>query len=146
MGHPLGFDQELINVQLRGLRDWLDDGPDAACIEIYGGAWPGSGLAGEVLLATIILAKPCGAVANGELTLVAAKRDGDVVTETGEALWGRLKTAAGAYVMDGAITVAGGTSEAAGFFEFSDVEEGPNKGALLYIGGRLPPVSLVLYG
>lgn len=80
---------------LQGRLTFLDNGPDAATINIYGGERPSSPAdapAGAVL-ATIPLNVPAGEVANGVLTLQASEPG--LITITGTATWARVTNAAG---------------------------------------------------
>lgn len=86
-------------------------------------------------LVTLVLAKPCGVLDAGVLTLLQADLSGDVILQTGSALWGRWLAGDDAALADGAVTDAAG--------------EGPFKldaasGLILFAGGRavLGPVAL----
>ena len=127
----------LLDARMVGVRDWLDNGTGNASLEIYSGAYPVEG----TLLGVMQLAKPCGAVANGVLTLQAANVAGDMVLANGEARWLRCKSAAGVAAFDTAVSVHGGTGEVGGAV-IAGASEGANKGAMLYAGGKLPAVSL----
>lgn len=88
---------------LQGRLTFLDNGPDAAAINIYGGVRPDSPAdtpAGAVI-ATIPLKVPAGEVANGVLTLQAAEPG--LITVTGTATWARVTNAAGMVAFDMAV-------------------------------------------
>lgn len=127
----------LLDARMVGVRDWLDNGTGNASLEIYSGAYPVEG----TLLGVMQLAKPCGAVAGGVLTLQAANVAGDMVLANGEARWLRCKSAAGVAAFDTAVSVQNGTGEVGGAV-IAGASEGANKGAMLYAGGKLPAVSL----
>lgn len=88
---------------LQGRLTFLDNGPDAAAINIYGGERPSSPVdtpAGAAL-ATIPLNVPAGEVANGVLTLQASEPG--LITITGTATWARVTNAAGLVAFDMAV-------------------------------------------
>ena len=88
---------------LQGRLTFLDNGPDAAAINIHGGerpSRPADTPAGAVL-ATIPLKVPSGEVANGVLTLQAAEPG--LITVTGTATWARVTNAAGMVAFDMAV-------------------------------------------
>ena len=97
---------------------------------------------GGTLLATITLASPCGSVQGDVLLLTSSTSEGPVVAVSGEARWARLVTADGLWALDCAVAVdAEGAT--AGLL-IAGTQAGPNGGALLYKGGRLPAVELAL--
>lgn len=85
---------------LLGRLTFLDNGPDAAAINIYGGERPGGPADTPVgaVLATIPLKVPAGEVADGALTLQAAEPG--LITITGTATWARVTNAAGLVALD----------------------------------------------
>ena len=88
---------------LQGRLTFLDNGPDAAAINIYGGVRPDSpaGTPADAAMATIPLKVPAGEVANGVLTLQAAEPG--LITVTGTATWARVTNAAGMVAFDMAV-------------------------------------------
>ena len=132
----------LFTARLQGMLAWLDAGSGQARIDLMGDAWPGAGFPGGTPLATITLASPCGSVHGDVLLLTSGAPEGPVVDLSGEARWARLVTADGIWALDCAVTVdAEGAT--AGLL-IAGTQVGPNGGALLYKGGRLPPVELAL--
>jgi hypothetical protein len=128
----------VLTARAQAMQAFLDAGDGAASIDLMAGAYPGAGVTGGVLLGTVALAKPCGTVDSGVLTLTAADANGATVLADGEALWARCKAASGAWAFDMAVTVEGG----AGGLVLRGAKAGPAGGVLLYAGGRLPPVTL----
>lgn len=90
---------------------FLDAGPNPARIELYDGTRPASGAAvtTQNLLATVLLAKPCGAVAGGVLTLDS--EDAPLVMVTGTPTWARVFNGADAWAFDCDASVAGGAGQ-----------------------------------
>ena len=132
----------LFTARLQGMLAWLDAGSSNARIELMGDTWPGAGVPGGTLLATITLASPCGSVQGDVLLLTSSTSEGPVVAVSGEARWARLVTADGLWALDCAVAVdAEGAT--AGLL-IAGTQVGPNGGALLYKGGRLPAVELAL--
>lgn len=132
----------MFTARLQGMLAWLDAGAGHARIELMGDAWPGAGLPGGTLLATLTLASPCGSVQGDALVLVSSTAEGPVVAVSGEARWARLVTADGIWALDCAVAVDAEGSTAG--LLIAGTQVGPNGGALLYKGGRLPPVELAL--
>jgi hypothetical protein len=60
---------------------------------------PGSAITTQVMLADIPLALPCGAVANGVLTMTVPVEDGNIPA-SGTITWGRISDGAGVWVAD----------------------------------------------
>ena len=132
----------MFTARLQGMLAWLDAGAGHARIELMGDAWPGAGLPGGTLLATLTLASPCGSVQGDALVLVSSTAEGPVVAVSGEARWARLVTADGIWALDCAVAIDAEGSTAG--LLIAGTQVGPNGGALLYKGGRLPPVELAL--
>ena len=132
----------MFTARLQGMLAWLDAGSGQARIDLMGDAWPGAGLPGGTLLATLTLASPCGSVQGDALVLVSSTAEGPVVAVSGEARWARLVTADGIWALDCAVAVDAEGSTAG--LLIAGTQVGPNGGALLYKGGRLPPVELAL--
>ena len=138
----LALAPDLIQARLQGMLAWLNAGSGQARIDLMDDVWPGAGLPGGTLLATITLASPCGSVQGDVLLLTSSGPEGPVVAVSGEARWARLVTADGLWALDCAVAVdAEGAT--AGLL-IAGTQVGPNGGALLYKGGRLPPVELAL--
>ena len=115
-----------------------DAGAGASTLQIYDTQDAGT----RKKLATITLASPCGSVHGDVLLLTSGAPEGPVVDLSGEARWARLVTADGIWALDCAVTVdAEGAT--AGLL-IAGTQVGPNGGALLYKGGRLPAVELAL--
>ena len=132
----------MLTARLQGMLAWLDAGAGHARIELMGDAWPGAGLPGGTLLATLTLAAPCGSVQGDALVLVSSTAEGPMVAVSGEARWARLVTADGTWALDCAVAVDAEGSTAG--LLIAGTQAGPNGGALLYKGGRLPAVGLAL--
>lgn len=94
----------------------------------------GDSVVGDPLV-TLVLARPCGVMDAGVLTLLQADLTGDIILHTGSALWGRWLAGDGAVLADGAVTDAAG----AGPFKLTNTS-----GLILFAGGRavLGPVAL----
>ena len=75
----------------------------------------------------ITLAKPCGTVNAGVLTLVQADAGGDLILDTGTALWARWVNGDEMHVADGSVSDASGDGD----FKVSGAA-----GTLLYAGAR----------
>ena len=138
----LALAPDLITARLQGMLAWLDAGSGLGRIEIMGDTWPGAGVPGGTLLATITLASPCGSVQGDVLLLSSSTSEGPAVAVSGEARWARLVTADGLWALDCAVAVDAEGSTAG--LLIAGTQAGPNGGALLYKGGRLPPVELAL--
>ena len=132
----------MLTARLQGMRAWLDAGNGQARIDLMGDAWPGAGVPGGTLLATLTLASPCGSVQGDALVLVSSAAEGPVVAVSGEARWARLVTADGIWALDCAVAVDAEGATAG--LVIDGTQAGPNGGALLYKGGRLPAVGLAL--
>ena len=132
----------LFTARLQGMLAWLDAGSGQARIDLMGDAWPGAGLPGGTLLATITLASPCGSVQGDILLLTSSAPEGPAVELSGEARWARLVTADGLWALDCSVAVDAEGSTAG--LLIAGTQAGPNGGALLYKGGRLPAVELAL--
>ena len=132
----------LFTARLQGMLAWLDAGSGQARIDLIGDAWPGAGFPGGTPLATITLASPCGSVQGDILLLTSSTSEGPVVAVSGEARWARLVTAGGIWALDCAVAVD--AEDATAGLLIAGTQAGPNGGALLYKGGRLPPVELAL--
>lgn len=98
--------------RLEGSRGWLDSGPAAARLRIYGAPQPDPGDApgAAPLLAEIGLAKPCGTVAANVLSLVTAAPS-TLVTSSGTAAWARLVNGNGDWSDDLSVSTVGGGAE-----------------------------------
>ena len=98
-------------------------------IEFYATARPPFGdAAGGSPLATATLAKPCGTVADGVLSLVQDNSNGDLVAVTGVPLWARWFNGSGVAIADGSVSgVSGG----------GDFVIAGTSGASIYAGGLL---------
>ena len=95
--------QLLRQAYLRGVRDFfLDAKTSNAQVRIYSGvqpATPGGALTiTEVLLATLVLDKPSGAISGDELILVSSTVT--LVTNTGTATWARVVDGDGNWGLD----------------------------------------------
>ncbi len=137
---PTAIADALCEARLRGMRDWLDGDDGQASFLLMGGDYPGPAQAGGLLLATVALARPCGVLENGKLRLATLAPEGGTVAQSGEATWVRCVTARGEWAFDGGISAPAGE----GVMQIGGSSSGPNGGVLLYAGGRLPPLSLLI--
>lgn len=88
------------------LKAAIDVGGAAAKIDIYTGAIGDT--AGSTKLATVNVPYPCGDIVGGKLVLGSIQSE--VSLASGIAAWARIKTSAGATVMDVNISSTGGTA------------------------------------
>ena len=88
------------NARLAATVIFADTGSAASKIEIYDAA--------DVLLATISLSKPCGAVASDLLVLTQADPTADLITTTGVAHHATWRSGSGLVVAQGPVTDATG--------------------------------------
>lgn len=95
--------------RLNGTRAYLDTGASNARVRIYSGSRPAPGGAPTLLLVEINLAKPCGVVSGGVLTLTS--NDLAMVLNTGDATWARIVTASGDFAVDCDVSPTGGAGE-----------------------------------
>lgn len=125
------------SVRLAATAAFADTGLQNSRILVYATARPATG--GDPLaapLVEIVLAKPCGVVAAGVLTLVQADAGGDLIADSGTALWARWINGSNELVGDGKVTDEAGDGD----FKLSGTA-----GTLLYAGARalLGPGALV---
>lgn len=105
MTFAIGADHAL--AQLAATIAFADQGPAAARIYVYTTAQPATGAdPGGAAQAEIVLAKPCGTIAGGALTLHVADPAGTMVLATGLPRWARWVSGTGALVADGTVTDA----------------------------------------
>lgn len=108
---------------------FANTGAGNSTIEFYATAQPNFGDSpGASPVVIAILAKPCGTLTAGALTLTQADPAGDLVTGTGAVLWARWKNGAGVIVLDSDVSDNTGT----GFFKIAGTV-----GTTLYAGGSL---------
>jgi hypothetical protein len=98
-----------------GVMQFLDWGPDPARLRIFSGPRPATlALAaltsGATLLHELPLAKPCGTVADGKLTLQQAAEQ-PLILASGEAAWAMLVNGESAIAFDMDCTLPGGGGE-----------------------------------
>ena len=114
--------------RLQGTLAFADAGVQSARIRLYASARPATG--GDPLatpLVEITLAKPCGAIDAGVLTLVQAEAGGDLIAQTGAALWARWVNGDEIHVADGSVSDAAGDG---------DFKVSGTAGTILYAGAR----------
>ena len=95
---------------------------------LYASARPATG--GDPLaapLVEIVLAKPCGVIDAGVLTLAQAEAGGDLIAQTGTALWARWVNGDEIHVADGSVSDAAGDG---------DFKVSGTTGTMLYAGAR----------
>lgn len=96
---------------LNPIQQAIDAGTENGYIQIYSGLMPttaDTAVTNQVLLATLKFSKPCGAVANGVLTMSAITQD-EAADATGTATWARIKGGDDGTVMDIDVSIVGGT-------------------------------------
>ena len=114
--------------RLQGTLAFADAGVQSSRIRLYASARPTTG--GDPLAAPLVditLAKPCGAIDDGVLTLVQADAGGDLIAQTGTALWARWVNGDEMHVADGSVSDASGDG---------DFKVSGTVGTLLYAGAR----------
>lgn len=96
---------------LNALKGRIDNGGAAGSIKIYTGtkpAGPGTAITNQVLLGTLALSYPCGAVAGGALTFGPITQDSQA-DATGTATWARIFDSNGNAKIDVDASVTGGS-------------------------------------
>ena len=114
--------------RLLGTLAFADSGAQSSRIRLYASARPAIG--GDPLaipLVEIVLAKPCGEINAGVLTLVQAEAGGDLIAQTGTALWARWVNGDEILIADGRVSDAAGDG---------DFKVSGTAGTLLYAGAR----------
>jgi hypothetical protein len=114
--------------RLQGTLGFADAGAQNARIRLYATVRPVTG--GDAIAAPLVeitLAKPCGAIDAGVLTLVQADAGGDLIAQTGTALWARWVNGDEMHVADGSVSDAAGEG---------DFKVSGTAGTLLYAGAR----------
>lgn len=98
------------NKALTQYKDDLDAGSGPGTAKIYSGTMPETPetAATGTLLAELVLAKPCGVVADKKLTFSAITQDLEA-NNTGVASYVRLADSDGNVIIDGDVTSTGGT-------------------------------------
>lgn len=98
------------NKALTQYKDDLDAGSGPGTAKIYSGTMPATPetAATGTLLAELVLAKPCGVVADKKLTFSAITQDLEA-NNTGYAGYVRLADSDGNVIIDGDVTSTGGT-------------------------------------
>lgn len=107
------------NARLAGTIAYADTGAGASRIRLYD--------ASDVLLATMILKKPCGAVVNNKLVLDQADPSGDLISTQGSAAKGVWLNGNGDVVAEGTVTDEAGSG---------DFKVSGTTGTMLYAGAR----------
>jgi len=116
------------DARLEGTRTFADTGVQNSRIHLYASAQPATGAApGGVPLVTLVLAKPCGTVTGGVLTLAQADLSGELVMATGSALWARWVNGSDDLVADCTVSDSAGAG---------DIKLSGTTGTLLYAGAR----------
>ena len=114
--------------RLQGTQGFADSGAQSSRIRLYASARPAIG--GDPLaipLVEIVLAKPCGEINAGVLTLVQADAGGDLIAQTGTALWARWVNGDEILIADGSVSDAAGDG---------DFKVSGTTGTMLYAGAR----------
>ena len=114
--------------RLTGTLTFADVGPQNSRIRLYATTQPATGGdPGGGLLVEILLAKPCGVINASVLALKQSEQSGDLILETGTALWARWINGSDEVVADGSVSDAAGTGD----FKLSGTS-----GTVLYSGAR----------
>ena len=114
--------------RLQGTLAFADTGVQNSRILLYATARPVTG--GDALAAPLVeitLAKPCGVIDAGVLTLLQADAGGDLIIETGTALWARWVNGDEMHVADGSVSDVAGDG---------DFKVSGTAGTMLYAGAR----------
>lgn len=98
--------------RLAGTVTFADLGVSNSRIRFYATNQPSGGAdPGGTPLVEILLAKPCGTITANVLSLVQAEPAGDLVMETGTALWARWINGNDEIVADGVVSDAAGAGD-----------------------------------
>lgn len=92
-----------------GTRVSLDRGVAHAKIQLYSGVQPSAGGTPTTLLGEIVLSKPCGTTADGQLTLTQ-QNTYDLALNNGTATWARFIDGDGNWCIDCDVSDTSGTS------------------------------------
>ena len=114
--------------RLQGTMAFADTGAQNSRIRLYATARPATG--GDPIAAPLVeitLAKPCGEITAGVLALVQADAGGDLIAQTGTALWARWVNGDEMHVADGSVSDAAGDG---------DFKVSGTAGTILYAGAR----------
>jgi hypothetical protein len=118
----------LNNARLEATRDFADLGTGNSTILLYSTTQPLPGAAEAAdPLVTITLAKPCGSLISNLLVLEQDAPAGDLIVNTGAALWGRWINGNGDWMADGDVTDESGAG---------DFKVVGTAGTTLYAGGK----------
>lgn len=104
--------QDCRSAALQGRLAFLDAGSGNAALHLYSAPRPATAqdpITSSDLLATIGLAKPCGEVANGVLTL--ASLEPGLIVQTGAVAWVRVTNGSGATAFDMGVGPVGSGAE-----------------------------------
>ena len=116
------------SARLAGTLNFAETGAQNSRIRLYATIQPATGGdPGGGLLVEILLAKPCGEIKAGVLTLKQSEASGDLILETGTALWARWINGNDEVVADGSVSDGAGTGD----FKLSGTS-----GTVLYAGAR----------
>ena len=114
--------------RLTGTLTFADVGPQNSRIRLYATTQPATGGdPGGGLLVEILLSKPCGEINASVLTLKQSEPSGDLILETGTALWARWINGRDEVVADGSVSDAAGIGD----FKLSGTS-----GTVLYSGAH----------
>lgn len=124
----LDISAALNEARLTAVRDYADLGTGNSTISFYSTTRPAPGAAEAAdPLVVIVLAKPSGTVAGGLLLLEQDAVGGDLILNTGDAVWGRWFNGDGDWMADGDVTDEAGDG---------DFKVAGTAGTTLYAGGR----------
>lgn len=133
---------QLAAAQLAATVAFADAAPGASAVLVYTTVYPGAGAAeGVPAQFTVALAKPCGTIAAGALTLNVADPLGTMVLSNGVPKWARWQRSDGVVLYDGAVSNVAG----AAFFTIEGGTTPPGESAPLLLAGglvRLGPVVM----
>jgi hypothetical protein len=98
--------------RLAGTLSFADAGVGNSRIRVYATTQPATGVdAAGAPLVEILLAKPCGTIAANVLTLIQAEPSGDLIMETGTAIWARWINGSDEMVADGSVSDGAGEGD-----------------------------------
>jgi hypothetical protein len=116
--------------RLSATKTYIDTGAGKGKIQLWDTPRPVLGASGGAApCAVVTLAKPCGTVASGKLTLAQDAPGGDLIaldSGPGGIVWARLLNGNGDVVADGDVTDSGGNG---------DFKLAGTAGTLIYAGG-----------
>lgn len=122
--------------RLAATLDTIDAGADNGTIAFYATARPSlGGSPGGAPLVVVVLASPCGTIADGKLSLAQDDDTGDQITTSGAAVWARIFNGDGVGVADGDVGYIRPAPDEADTGTWKDINLAGTSGTTLYAGG-----------